>query len=420
MSRKKVLTICGAGIAGVAAAYYLSQKTDEFEVILIDKNQPLSLTTSKSGENFRTYWPQHCMKDFVGRSIELMEGLRSQYGAPAFAMNFSGYNFISHKKNKAIFGIEDASVFEGELEITKDPSIINSKYPFLDKDIQQLVINQKAGAIDVYQLGSLLLKEARRAGTQVLQQEIIGIQKRNQTYKLFLSERTIIDADAVVIATGPFINQTAHLLNLELPITNVLQRKIIIPDPQQLIPRDMPFTIYMDEQYLDWTSEERAAFESDKNYHWLVQQFPGALHIKPEGTGIKMGWAFNTSPSLPVWQQPTMELFPQVVLKGASKFIPSLAAYEQNIPTPLVEYAGYYTRTAENLPLIGPTPLSDVYVLGALAGFGTMSACSAGELCANYILQESLPNYAPYFHPDRANSVAIQEELAQFRSDGQL
>jgi len=85
-----------------------------------------------------------------------------------------------------------------------------------------------------------------------------------------------------------------------------------------------------------------------------------------------------------------------------------------------VEYAGYYTRRKTNLPLIGPTERPDVFVVGALAGFGTMSACAAGELCANYILQKALPDYAPYFHPDRANNPAIAKELALLSNDGQL
>ncbi len=420
MSRKKTITICGAGIAGVAVAYYLSQKNSDLQILLIDKNQPLSFTTSKSGENFRTYWPQQCMKEFVGRSIALMEQLQAQYGEESFDMNFSGYNFISHKKDKAIFGIQDARAFEGELEIVKDAATINDKYPFLDNQLQQLVINQKAGAIDVYQLGSLLLREAKLAGTKFLQNEIVGIQKRGNIYKLYLDRGKVVETDVVVIATGPFINQVGKMLNMEFPITNVLQRKIIIPDPKQLIPRDMPFTIYMDEQLLDWSDEERTAFEGDSTYQRLLEQFPGALHIKPEGTGIKMGWAFNTHPEEPKWETPKSELFPQIILKGASKFIPSLVIYEQNIPTPLIEYAGYYTRTKENLPLIGPTNSPDVFVVGALAGYGTMSACAAGALCADYILEETLPSYAAYFHPDRNNNPAIKKELDRLGSDGQL
>ncbi len=43
------IVVCGAGIAGIATAYYLAVKYQQKNIILIDKNQPMSLTTSKSG-----------------------------------------------------------------------------------------------------------------------------------------------------------------------------------------------------------------------------------------------------------------------------------------------------------------------------------------------------------------------------------
>ena len=183
----------------------------------------------------------------------------------------------------------------------------------------------------------------------------------------------------------------------------------------------MPFTIYADGQYLDWSEEEKAFFQSEEKYHWLLKKFPGAIHIKPEAGGkLKMGWAFSSKNVVPTWDIPNFEFFPQVVLKGASRFIPELKSYENEIPTPIIEYAGHYTRTKENWPLIGPTKLNNVYVIGALAGFGTMTACAAGELCAHYIFEQELPDYAPHFHPIRYENPTIVEAINNLSSDGQL
>ena len=46
MANSYEIVICGAGIAGVATAYYLAVKHDQMNIILIDKNLPMSLTTS--------------------------------------------------------------------------------------------------------------------------------------------------------------------------------------------------------------------------------------------------------------------------------------------------------------------------------------------------------------------------------------
>ena len=64
--------------------------------------------------------------------------------------------------------------------------------------------------------------------------------------------------------------------------------------------------------------------------------------------------------------------------------------------------------------------MDDVYVIGALAGFGTMTACAGGELCADYIFEKELPVYADYFQPERYNDPVILKEINELNSDGQL
>ena len=47
-----------------------------YEGFPIDLSPPLSFTTSKSGENFRDYWPQKRMRDFISDSIHFLKALR--------------------------------------------------------------------------------------------------------------------------------------------------------------------------------------------------------------------------------------------------------------------------------------------------------------------------------------------------------
>ena len=35
------------------------------DILLLDRGQPMSWTTSQSGENYRDYWPQPCMAEFA-------------------------------------------------------------------------------------------------------------------------------------------------------------------------------------------------------------------------------------------------------------------------------------------------------------------------------------------------------------------
>ncbi len=416
----KTIVICGAGIAGITTAYYLLKNDNKLNVILIDKNQPLSFTTSKSGENFRDFWPQPCMMQFAAHSIRLMKDLKNEYGDDAFKMTFSGYNFVSLDKDKPVFSTPQAT--SESIEEIRDRATIQNNYPYLSEQVEKIVRIKNAGGMDVYAMGMLMLKEARKRGLKVLEGEVLAIRKSDTDFQIHLNTKATIHAHQLVIAAGPFINYIANMLDIQLPIENILQQKFIIPDPKNIIPPDMPFTIFADAQYLDWSAEEKDFFAAEKKYHHLLEEFPAGLHVRPDTGGIKMGWAFNTTTSkLPDWEPPTLELFPQIVLKGASRFIPQLAEYENDIPTPLIQYAGYYTRTKENYPLIGPAEMPNVFLVGALAGYGTMGACAAGQLCSKYILSDSnLPDYSRYFHPLRYQNQVLMQEINESQSDGQL
>jgi len=328
---------------------------------------------------------------------------------------------VSFDKDKPVFPTSTQEVFDNVIQEITNPETICNGHPYLSENVQKIVRIKNAGNIDVYAMGMLMLREARKLGLQLLSGEITNIHKKSSNFQIITNDDTITNADKIIIAVGPFIGHIAGMFGIELPIENVLQQKFMVPDPKKIIPTDMPFTIYADSQHLDWSEEERVFFTANEKYKWLLNEFPGGLHIKPESGKIKLGWAFNTKQEQPVWKPSTLELFPQVVLKGASRFVPQLIDYHNNIPSPIIQYSGYYTRTKENFPLIGPTQISDVFLIGALAGYGTMSACAAGELCSKYVLNDTrLPDYARYFHPLRYEDDTLMNEINHSMSDGQL
>jgi len=49
------VVICGAGIAGISAAYHLSVRHGIENILLVDEGAPLSLTSDKSTEFYRNF-----------------------------------------------------------------------------------------------------------------------------------------------------------------------------------------------------------------------------------------------------------------------------------------------------------------------------------------------------------------------------
>ncbi len=71
------IVICGAGIAGISAAYHLAVHHGVRNVLLVDERPPMSLTSDKSTEAYRNWWPgpDDAMLRFMNRSIDLLEQL---------------------------------------------------------------------------------------------------------------------------------------------------------------------------------------------------------------------------------------------------------------------------------------------------------------------------------------------------------
>lgn len=420
------LIICGAGIAGIAAAYFLSARYGYQDIILVDRDQPMSYTSSKSGENYRDYWPQACMSSLMERSIDLMESLSLQ-SSDRFSMRSNGYHFVSFDRDREIFPSQHLREYSqtSRLEQITNRTRLREEFPYLSEQVQQLVHIKRAGPMDVYALGSFMLSESRKAGVRLVNAHIENVKKENGNFVLQLNsqhEKSQLTARQLVLTAGPMNPVLAINLGIELPVQSILQRKFVIPDIEKIIPRDMPYTIFADPQHLGWSKDEQELFADDPEFRYLLGLFPGGLHIKPESrNGIKLGWAFNRQAEEPQWQPPSNYDFPNIVLKGASKFIPGLKAYVDQTPTPVVQFAGYYTRTAENWPLIGPLePCTNLFTIAALSGFGTMAACGAGELLAQWMSGEDKPSHARYFHPDRYSDPEILAEIDQIESDGQL
>ncbi|MGH2525100.1 MAG: FAD-dependent oxidoreductase, partial [Anaerolineales bacterium] len=94
--------ICGAGMAGVAAAYHLAVRRGVKNVVLVDERPPLTLTSDKGTEAYRNWWPGpgDTMLRFISRSIDLLEELAEE-SDNYFQLNRRGYVFLTARPSEA-------------------------------------------------------------------------------------------------------------------------------------------------------------------------------------------------------------------------------------------------------------------------------------------------------------------------------
>ncbi|TMC54094.1 MAG: FAD-binding oxidoreductase, partial [Chloroflexi bacterium] len=88
--------ICGAGIAGIASAYQLTVKHGLRNVLLVDERAPLTLTSDKSTECYRNWWPGPgaAMVGMMNRSIDMLDALAHE-SSNIFHLNRRGYVYAT-------------------------------------------------------------------------------------------------------------------------------------------------------------------------------------------------------------------------------------------------------------------------------------------------------------------------------------
>lgn len=450
------VVICGAGIAGIAAAYHLAVKRGVEDVVLIEADSPLMLTSDKSTECYRNWWPGpgDAMVGLMNRSIDILEEMARESGN-RFSLNRRGYLYataepsrIADFKNAAE---EAASLGAGPVryhtgqsgdppylpapahgfedqptgaDVIFDRALIRSVFPFLPEETVAVVHARRCGWFSAQQLGMVMLEQAKQRGARLVQDRVEGIDViGGRVGAVRLGSGNVIATRTFVDAAGPLVKRVAKMIDVALPVFNERHVKVAFNDHLGVVPREAPLLIWTDPQYLPWSDEERALLCESEEDRKLLDRFPSGAHGRPEGgpgsTTMLLLWTYDADPIDPVWPVPYDPMYPEIALRGMAAMIPGLKAYFDKMPRFFVD-GGYYTKTRENRLLACPLPIEGAYLIGALSGYGLMAACGAGELLAAHVTGGSLPHYAPWFRLERYADPEYQKLLENWGASGQL
>lgn len=447
------VVIAGAGIAGVATAYFLAVRHGVDKVVLCDPRPPLTLTSDKSTECYRNLWPNRPMVQLMNRSIDLLEELSTESNN-AFGMNRRGYLYATARPERLAdlqIGAERAASFgSGELrthrgksadptytparaegwegapigsDLIADADLLQRSFPGISEAAVGALHVRRAGFLSAQQLGAYLLEQAREAGVAFVPQSVAAVGTEGaRVSSVTLDDGTTIGCGGFVDAAGPMLAPVAALLGEKLPVHSEVHLKVGFRDTLGVFPRDAGLLIWNDTQHLDWSDEERthlaAAGRGD-----LLGEMPIACHGRPEGGAgspwVLALWEYHRKVIEPVWPLPDDPLYAEVVIRGLAAMFPAMAQYRERLPQCVVD-GGYYTKTVENRPLAGPLQTDGAFVVGALSGFGVMAACGAADLVAAHITETALPDYAAAFTLARYDDPAYRREIEQLTETGQI
>ena len=441
MSRTADVVICGAGMAGVAAAYHLAVRHRLGRVLVIDEREPFTLTSDKGTQGYRNWWPgpDATMLSYMTRSIDVMEEIAEESGN-VFRLNRRGYLFVSADgtsmeqlqttaQTVSSFGMGPVRIHPGPIAYTAAPadgyrdlpmgadlllgSHARQAFPYLAEGIKGALHVRRAGWMNGVAMGLWMLKRALGAGATFVKDRMTEVLVDGaQVRGIRTASGETIHTDRVVLATGPLLGESGQMLGIEIPVHHELHAKATLRDIHGAVPRDAPFIIWNDPTTLLWTDEERERLAAHAESRHLLGLLPAGVHVRPvdgpHGDELYLIWTYHSKACAAVWPPVFDPHYWPVVARGAAQMIPAISAYLGAQPTGVVD-GGYYCKTVENRPLIGPLPVEGAYVLGALSGYGLMGAHAGADLLAAHVTRAPLPDYARWFHPARYDDVAYRD-----------
>jgi sarcosine oxidase, subunit beta len=238
MTQTADVVICGAGIAGIAAAYHLAVRQGIRKVVLVDEREPLTLTSDKGTQGYRNWWPgpDDTMLRLVSRSIDLLEESAAECGN-AFRMSRRGYLFATGDGAQAEImertAREVSGFGMGPLRVHREPGAYEPAqpegfadrpvgadlllgddarraFPFLSDETVAALHIRRAGWLSGVALGARLLQQAVGAGVTFVCDRVDGVDTSGGKVRgVRLASGANIRTERFVVAAGPALPNVA-------------------------------------------------------------------------------------------------------------------------------------------------------------------------------------------------------------------
>ena len=147
MKHKAEVVICGAGIGGIVSAYFLAVKHGVQDITLVDGRPPMTLTSDKSTECYRNWWPGpgDAMVRLMNRSIDLMEEM-AHHSGNAFHLNQRGYLYVTAQEA----GVERLRAFAQEASGlgAGSSAVVRSCFWAMGRSLQSACLLDQIGSND--------------------------------------------------------------------------------------------------------------------------------------------------------------------------------------------------------------------------------------------------------------------------------
>jgi sarcosine oxidase, subunit beta len=373
--RSAELVIIGGGIVGAATAFQASRAG--LRPVLLERRTALcTLTTPASTGAFRLQFDNREELELVRESLDLLSNFSEVTGQTRYDPRLQRQGYLWCTTDAARAGWQRDLVRRqhtwGQSDIEHlDGDEVRRRFPYVSPDVLTARYREGDGFLDPKEI---TLGFAAASGAAVVTGcGVTGLRVEGGRLASVQTNRGEISIGSSVIAAGPFSGDVASLAGIELPVRVVRRQKMTMPEVPE-VPQDAPMTID-DDTGAHWRPGLRGAY--------LLYTDPDEPPGPPaEDLPTDHGFALGLlDPESPVSVARVAPFWCRVWERGSANWILQ---------------AGQYTMTPDHRPLLGPTPVEDLYVNTGYSGHGIMGSSAGSRIAVDTLTGKLRQDQNPF------------------------
>lgn len=372
--------VVGAGIVGSSAAYSLASAGTS--VTLVEQTHPAGGPSGKSSALLHAFYLVPELSQLAIRGLEILTSLPEISGEGPFVSQI-GMMWVCGEDNRADWAAAAERIRDEGAQIqTLTPQAFADAAPgFALDDVALALWEPEYGYADAFGATNAIARAARARGAMLKQNTLVSrlIRRGDRITGLELADGTVMEADAIVLAAGPWTRRLLATIELDLPL-HVERHPMAVLDAGGKARQVMPFA---------WCDDISCNYaRPDNDGVVLAGTWAGG------GTGIRHQAA----------GRPRFVENPDHYMEGVEEgeSVEIVETFSSRVPAMLdlgirQGYAGLYDMSPDDLPVAGAMPgVEGLFVSAGSSGHGFKTGPAVGEAMARLVMQGPQPILAPF------------------------